>query len=234
MKVNTDGVLLGSWVSLLSSDSTSEGSRINILDIGTGTGVISLIIAQRLSQLAKSFMIDAIEIDKPSVDEAAYNFAQSPWSENLISFESSLQNYLKMRRVEKYDLMVSNPPYFIDSLKTPCKRRTSARHNDDLSYEDIIDAAIELLAESGVLAVILPREEGDRFISLIAGKPLQLARRCKIHTLEGKREKRYLMEFVRTSKSVEFMEEHLVMQQTGGLEYTEQYKNLTGDFYLKF
>lgn len=230
MKVNTDGVLLGAWVSLPKVPSSLSLSRV--LDVGTGTGVISLIIAQRLSKISTPFIVDAIDIDKPSVEEANYNFSQSPWAEKLVAIENPLQDLIKKSEGKKYQLIVSNPPYFIDSLKAPCKRRTSARHNDDLPYEVIVEAAVALLDEGGILAVILPREEGDKFISLTAGKPLQLARLCRVHTLAGKKEKRYLMEFVQTSKSVQFIEEHLVMQQTGGLEYTGQYKDLTKDFYL--
>lgn len=237
MKVNTDGVLLGAWLSL-----PREGAKvpevIRVLDIGTGTGVIALIIAQRLSN---SFSIVAIDIDKPSVDEANYNFSISPWAECLSALEMSLQDLLIGKFQEKYDLIVSNPPYFIDSLKAPSARRSSARHNHDLPYEVIIEAAVKMLNDNGKLAIVLPAEEGEKFIEKISGTPLHLARRCKVKTLAGKKEKRYLLEFAKshqpgktTDSFRTSVEEVLIMQETGGLEYTEQYKTLTKEFYLNF
>ncbi len=274
MKVNTDGVLLGAWLSLPHdgygykdadlvkpiNDYCTRG-RFRVLDVGTGTGVVALIIAQRLSKNGKfskldssissesfSFSIDAIDIDKPSVDEANYNFSQSPWAEQMNVKEISLQNFLKENLlteketngnllVEKYDLIVSNPPYFIDSLKAPCKRRSSARHNDDLPYEVIIEAAVKMLKDEGKLAIVLPAEEGEKFINNTTGAivtTLQLRRRCRVKTLIDKKEKRYLLEFVKSQQPCNMVEEVLIMQETGGLEYTKQYKNLTKDFYLNF
>lgn len=233
MKVNTDGVLLGAWLSL-----PSVGS-FRVLDIGTGTGVIALIVAQRLSKLFSTsskdqFSIDAIDIDKPSVDEANYNFSQSPWTSHLSAKEVSLQDLLSANTQMKYDLVVSNPPYFTDSLKAPSARRSSARHNHDLPYSSIIESVIQMLTDKGKLAIVLPAEEGERFITLATMGYLQLVRRCKVKTLADKKEKRYLLEFTKSPLSDNVQEEVLIMQQTGGLEYTEQYKNLTRDLYLKF
>lgn len=237
MKVNTDGVLLGAWLSL-PREGVKVPEVIRVLDIGTGTGVIALIIAQRLSN---SFSIVAIDIDKPSVDEANYNFSISPWAERLSALEMSLQDLLIGKFQEKYDLIVSNPPYFIDSLKAPSARRSSARHNHDLPYEVIIEAAVKMLNDNGKLAIVLPAEEGEKFIEKISGTPLHLARRCKVKTLAGKKEKRYLLEFAKshqpgktTDSFRTSVEEVLIMQETGGLEYTEQYKTLTKEFYLNF
>ena len=272
MKVNTDGVLLGAWLSLSGSD------NFRGLDIGTGTGVIALIIAQRLTNENSSsnikssegknpsFFIEAIDIDQLSVEEANFNFSQSPWKNHLAAYEISLQDLMTAENHEKYDLIVSNPPYFIDSLKAPSARRSSARHNHELPYEVIIEAATKMLKTDGRLAIVLPADEGEKFISLtskstwsnstgINATTLHLARRCRVKTLAGKKEKRYLLEFVKSEQqggsseqqgctlikhnnSTELclspVEELLIMQETGGLEYTEQYKNLTKDFYLKF
>ena len=237
MKVNTDGVLLGAWLSL-PREGVKVPEVIRVLDIGTGTGVIALIIAQRLSN---SFSIVAIDIDKPSVDEANYNFSISPWAERLSALEMSLQDLLIGKFQEKYDLIVSNPPYFIDSLKAPSARRSSARHNHDLPYEVIIEAAVKMLNDNGKLAIVLPAEEGEKFIEKISGTPLHLARRCKVKTLAGKKEKRYLLEFAKSHQPGKMtdsfrtsVEEVLIMQEIGGLEYTEQYKTLTKEFYLNF
>jgi len=255
MKVNTDGVLLGAWLSLSGAhnmtvmETSFSRDKFKVLDIGTGTGVIALIVAQRLSKLFSTsskdeFSIDAIDIDKPSVDEAGYNFSQSPWAGHLTALKISLQEFLNVQFVrnglppdknkEKYDLIVSNPPYFIDSLKAPSARRSSARHNHDLPYEVIIESAIQMLKDEGKLAIVLPAEEGERFIKLATMGPLHFARRCKLKTMANKMEKRYLMEFIKSTQSDKVQEEVLIMQQTGGLEYTEQYKTLTKEFYLKF
>ena len=272
MKVNTDGVLLGAWLTL------PERNDFRGLDIGTGTGVIALIVAQRLtnensaSNIKSSegkntpFLIEAIDIDRLSVEEANYNFSQSPWKNNLEAYEISLQDLIKAENHEKYNLIVSNPPYFIDSLKAPSARRSTARHNDELPYEVIIEAATKMLKSDGRLAIVLPADEGEKFIlqtsksggNNLPGEKatiLQLARRCRVKTLAGKKEKRYLLEFVKseeqygsseqqgctliqinnsTETCLSLVEELLIMQETGGLEYTEQYKNLTKDFYLKF
>lgn len=245
MKVNTDGVLLGAWV----METSFSRDKFKVLDIGTGSGVIALIVAQRLSKRFSNsskdqFSIDAIDIDKPSVDEANYNFSQSPWAGHLTALKISLQEFLNEQFVwngippeknkEKYDLIVSNPPYFIDSLKAPSARRSSARHNHDLPYESIIESAIQMLKGDGKLALVLPAEEGERFITLANSGSLHLARRCKVKTLANKKEKRYLLEFIKSPPDDNVQEEVLIMQQTGGLEYTEQYKTLTKDLYLKF
>jgi tRNA1Val (adenine37-N6)-methyltransferase len=244
MKVNTDGVLLGAWLSIPESKSFADKSdSFNVLDIGTGTGVISLIIAQRLSYSNPSekvarFFIDAIDIDKPSIVEATNNFNKSCWASNLQASEISLQDTIRDTKGEKYHLLVSNPPYFIDSLKAPCVRRSSARHNDNLPYDVIIEAASLLLVERGVLAIVLPANEGDKFMELVEKthniNNLHLSRICKVKTIAGKKEKRYLMEFVKSAQSTALIQEELIMQETGGVEYTQQYKNLTKDLYLRF
>jgi tRNA1Val (adenine37-N6)-methyltransferase len=245
MKVNTDGVLLAAWLSISGAHNMTvietelSGETFKVLDIGTGTGVIALIVAQRLSKLFSTpskdkFSIDAIDIDKPSVDEANYNFSLSPWASHLSAGEVSLQDLLLVNTEVKYDLIVSNPPYFTDSLKAPSARRSSARHNHDLPYGSIIESAIQMLKDDGKLAIVLPAEEGERFITLANMRSLHLARRCMVKTLASKKEKRYLLEFIKLPPSENVKEEVLIMQQTGGLEYTEQYKNLTKEFYLKF
>lgn len=286
MKVNTDGVLLGAWLSLPCTqnmtimDTGFSRDKFRVLDIGTGTGVIALIIAQRLTNenyasnikssegKNASFFIEAIDIDTLSVEEASYNFSQSPWAEHLTALKISLQEFLNIQFVrnglttekneEKYDLIVSNPPYFIDSLKASFARRSSSRHNHDLPYEVIIEAATKMLKSGGRLSIVLPADEGEKFISLTSksvdinsagnSSALHLERRCRVKTLAGKKEKRYLLEFVKSEQqdcslvlhnnaalpSCSPVEEVLIMQETGGLEYTEQYKTLTKEFYLKF
>jgi tRNA1Val (adenine37-N6)-methyltransferase len=197
MRLGTDSVLLGAWAPLHPGDT-------RVLDIGTGTGVVALMIAQRLCSHG-NISIDAIDIDLPSVEEAAHNFAISPWSGALRAIHTPLQEFLPE---EKYDLIVSNPPYFVDSLKAPSKRRSQTRHTDTLPHGDLIASAFSLLRAGGRMVVILPREEGEAFIrnAELFGvgteetRRLFLRKTCKVRTSLHKEPKRYLMEFLLVEK----------------------------------
>lgn len=200
MKLGTDSVLLGAWAPLYEGD-------YKILDIGTGTGVVALMIAQRAASL-DGVLIDAIDIDLPSVEEASHNFSISPWASALRAMHTPLQEYSARFSIapegEKYDLIVSNPPYFVDSLKAPSKRRSNTRHTDSLPHSDLIASAFSLLKMGGRMVVILPKDEGEAFISSAElyniGRGfscrLSLRRVCKVSTVSHKPPKRYLMEFV--------------------------------------
>ncbi len=237
MKVNTDGVLLAAWVDLSKiTASQSTQLRVNphqILDIGTGTGVISLILAQRLES-GPPFKITAIEIDKNSADEATVNFSESPWSENLVSKNISLQSFMDLAQPsnpERFSLILSNPPFFTQSLKAPSKRRSDARHNDSLPLEDIIKAAHLFLDDDGIMALVLPVSEGEQIILLAKQFSLNLARVCRVKTLAHKKEKRLLLEF--TKGSCETVEQELIIQEKGGEYYSQAYCSLVESYYLK-
>lgn len=217
MKVGTDGVLLGAWVAL-------SGSEENILDAGTGTGVIALMLAQRQD----TARIVAVDIDSPSVDEASDNFSESPWSDRLSACKCDFRTY---DSACLFDLIVSNPPYFINSLKAPQERRTAARHNDTLPHKALIEGAVRLLTEGGRLAVVLPSEEGNRFVRSAFEGGLFLKRICRVRTKPTAHPKRYLMEFSR-SKKEPLVEEELVIQSGGS--FTPDYISLTREFYLAF
>lgn len=252
MKVNTDGVLLPAWVSISNSNSKKQ----RVLDIGTGTGVISLIIAQRLAELHKvDFEICAIDIDADAAKEANFNFANSSWSQNLKSEHISLQDFLTRfkltnrtlfdvktdesdsnhkceRANSNFSLIISNPPFFTNSLQAPSQRRTDARHNNALPFSDLIKGAFDLLEADGVFAVVLPADAGDQFIDLAKKHGLYPQRLCRVKTLAEKLEKRYLIEFSKNKKA-SFSEETLVMQLSGGKYYTPEYCHLVEKFYLK-
>jgi tRNA1Val (adenine37-N6)-methyltransferase len=205
MKLGTDSVLIGAWAPLKASDE-------RILDVGTGTGVIALMVAQRIAPLGHA-RIDAIDIDLPSVEEATHNFEISPWGGALRAMHIPLQEYEQRvssgQEGEKYDLVVSNPPFFVNSLKAPSQRRSHTRHTDSLPHKDLIASAFSLLKEGGRLVVILPNEEGDAFIrsaelyniGISDHRRLALRRICKVRTVERKPPKRYIMEFVLAAKS---------------------------------
>lgn len=214
MKLGTDSVLLGAWAPL------HDGDR-RVLDIGTGTGVVALMIAQRISH-QEGVSIDAIDIDLPSVEEASHNFEISPWSGSLHALHTPLQEFSPDQR---YDLIVSNPPYFVDSLKAPSLRRSNTRHTDSLPHIDLISSAFRLLKEGGRLVVILPKEEGEAFVKDAElyhvgkgeGMRLALRRLCKVSTVSHKPPKRYIMEFILAPKG-EILEGS-----------TEEYLSMNGD-----
>ncbi|MDD2594228.1 MAG: methyltransferase domain-containing protein [Bacteroidales bacterium] len=251
MKVNTDGVLLGAWMQILPDDRT-------LLDIGTGTGVIALMAAQRMADMAvnvgtlksgrsepvfsSDYAISAIDIDADSVTEAAANFKASVWNSALRAEHISLKQLIERfesvpLQVEasslcrnKFDLIFSNPPYFIDSLKAPQKRRSESRHTDTLPQEEIIDGALKLLSPKGRLAVIYPIEEGMAFICKARKKGMYLIRLCRVSTFDGCSPKRIMAELSMTD--LPCVEESLTIQNES--DYTEEYKSLSKDFYLKF
>src|SRR5688572_22601587 len=146
MKVGTDGVLLGAWVEVKNAK--------RLLDIGTGTGVIALMLAQRTQP---NVTIDAIEIDRDAIEDASENFSSSPWSNRFTLHRGRVQEFSTSK---KFDIIVSNPPYFIDSYKPPNDQRIIARHAESLSFEDLLRVSEKLLEENGTLNVVLPYTEG--------------------------------------------------------------------------
>ena len=246
MKVNTDGVLLAAWLTIPSLRQL-ELNRLYVLDIGTGTGVISLILAQRLSQALSgmensSFGITGIDIDSLSIEDASLNFASSKWSGHLCAECISLQEYLSKYdslKSPRFSLIVSNPPYFTNSLKAPSERRSDARHNDTLPLSAILAAAETLLEDGGRLSVILPPEEGEMLIEISDKTNLRISRLCKVRTLPHKKIKRYMLDFLKNSGSPlskigdkSRIEEELTIQSGDG-SYTRQYCSLVEDFYTK-
>ncbi len=217
MKVGTDGVLLGAWVSL-------RGDERRILDIGTGTGLIAIMLAQR--SMAE---IDGVEIDPQSTEQASENMAASPWSERLTAHNSDIQSY---RGGESYDLIVSNPPYFVDSLPSPKSQRTTARHTTDLSFRDLGEAVVRALSPEGRFALILPTTEMQLFEREV-NKKLFTTRRCEVYSMEGGTVKRIMCEFQLTPPN-ETTHETLTIEAHQHLQYTDEYRALTKEFYLKF
>lgn len=234
MKVGTDGVLLGAWVSL-------RGNEQHILDVGTGTGVIALMLAQRTSLCdepqAQAATIIGIDIDGPSAEEAAANFKASPWAGRMAAFAGDFRGlgsdpshplgFLAL----PYDLVVSNPPFFLDSLKAPDPRRSDARHADSLRYRDLIAGAVRNLAPAGRLALILPADTAALFAAEAQSFGLHPARRTAVSTRAGAAPTRILIELSHTPV-LSPEESSLAIQDDLG--FTDEYKRLTRDFYLKF
>ena len=222
MKVNTDGVLLGAAMTLAPSDS-------RLLDIGTGTGTIALMAAQRL---AGAVWIDAIDLDEPSASEAAANFEHSPWAESLHAHNLSLEEFESaLQQSEfRYDLIFSNPPYFEDSLTAPDERKSTARHTSDgLSYRDVFDFAKTHLSDSGRVALVLPADQESAICRYARMSGLHLFRVLRIRTVPRKAPSRIVIEFSRVrQQSVD--DTVLTIQNEG--QYTQEYLSLTREFYL--
>ena len=217
MKVGTDGVLLGAWAAVRPQDR-------RMLDIGTGTGLIALMLAQR----APGAHVTGVDID--DIAQARENAAASPWSGRVAFAQCPVQEF----ETPPFDLIVSNPPFFVDSLTCPDQGRTAARHAVHLPFDDLRDAVLRLLAPGGRFAVILPTAEAERFLTICAGR-LALARRTDVRTTPRHPAKRALMEFVRADRPAAVPEVSELVIGTGEHEcYTPEYRALTRDFYLKF
>ena len=215
MKIGTDGVLVGAWADV-------EGDR-HILDVGTGTGLIALMLAQRNA----SAKIVGIDISHEAVEEARDNFYHSPWTERLSAIEGDVCGF---EGSEKFDHIVSNPPYFIDSLHSPDALRTMARHTSSLKFEDLVASAERLLRPEGRLTVILPTECAMQFRFAAFGR-LWLSRQTDVITKEGDTPRRTLMEFCLTDKPHIPVVTTLTMRHTDS-SYTEEYRKLTEEFYI--
>jgi tRNA1Val (adenine37-N6)-methyltransferase len=216
MKVGTDGVLLGSWV-IISREK-------KILDIGTGTGLIALMMAQR-----SPATIDAIDIDVDAFQQAKINVSHSPWGSRINVHLCSLQ-YFSLNPQNKYDLIVSNPPYFLDAAKSVTLARNVARHTDEtLSFDDLISGVVQMLAPSGRFCLILPCKEGNVFFQKAFMNGLYCNHITRVKTKKEKTEKRLLMEF--SFRQTPIIDDLLIIQKDE-LHFTEEYIDLTKDYYL--
>ncbi len=216
MKVSTDAVLIGSWVQ------TKDAKRI--LDIGTGTGVIALMLAQK-----SGAQIDAVDIDSSACCQANENFTLSPWSEKLKVTHMSFQDFAKQQD-EKYDLIVTNPPYFHHASKPQEESRINARHSEVLAFDELIEGVASILKPEGRFCVILPFKEGMEFMDKAQRKGLFCHHLLRIKTKACKAEKRVIMEF-RFQFSALSEEEIIIQQEDGSV--TEEYIKLTSEYYLQ-
>lgn len=217
MKVGIDGVLLGAWANI-------ENSK-RILDIGTGTGLISLMLAQRSNAL-----IDAIDIDSDAISQANENINKSPWSNRIQVYESSLQEFAKTCNPH-YDLIVSNPPYFINSTKTPTENRTLARHTDTLTHEELIENSRLLISPEGRICIILPVSEGLQCVEYAEKAGLYCHKLIWVYPKPNSNPKRLLLEFAlkNGTKTVSDIE----IETQNRHQYSVAFTQLAKDFYLK-
>ena len=216
-KVGTDGVLLGAGADI-------TGVR-HILDIGSGTGLVSIMLAQRCDA-----EITAIEPDNESYIQACENVGRCPWNNRIKVENTDLQNFDP--GLNKFDLIVTNPPYFTDSLKSPDIRKSAARHNDSLTSEEILDGVLRLLEEDGRLQLIMPYVEGNIFIADAAKKGLYCNNILKIRPLPISEIRRLILTFSRSRQKP--IEKFLTIEHGKRHQFTDEYIVLTKDFYLKF
>lgn len=219
MKVGTDGVLLGAWADI-------NPSQHNILDIGTGTGLIALMAAQRSE--AWGAEIVGVEIDPASAEDATENTLCSPWSERVTIKRCAIQEFEPSSR---FDHILSNPPYFVDSLTSPDRARTTARHTTSLSFEELAHSAARLLSIGGALSLVLPYDAVADMTLAAARSGLFLVRRCDVRSKASGKPLRSLLEYRPTPAPTQ--REELTIHSAGG-DFSPEYRTLTKDFYLKF
>lgn len=217
MKIGTDSVLLGAWTPL-------ETNPFSILDIGAGTGVLSLQLAQR----SAAQVIDALEIDELAYEQCVDNFEASPWADRLFCYHADLAEFTEEIE-DQYDLIISNPPFYSEDFKTDNNQRDLARFTDALPFEHLVDSVSKLLTKDGVFSVVIPYKEESHFIALASQVDLFPNRILHIKGTKHSEIKRSLLAFsfresvIKTEALVIEIERH---------QYTQEYINLTQDFYL--
>jgi tRNA1Val (adenine37-N6)-methyltransferase len=219
MKIGTDGVLLGAWCPI-------DNNPFSVLDIGAGTGILSLMLAQR----SNAEQIDSLEIDEEAYEQCVENFENSPWSDRLFCFHAGLDEFVDEPE-DEYDIIISNPPFYSEDYKTDSSQRDLARFQDALPFEDLIEATDLLLSENGIFAVIIPYKEEERFIDLCAEVELFPVKVTRVKGSHATPIVRSLLAFKRYELSVLTADELVI--EISRHEYTDDYINLTKDFYLK-
>jgi tRNA1Val (adenine37-N6)-methyltransferase len=216
MKVGTDGVLLGALC--------DPGSAGKILDAGTGCGLIALMLAQKCKA-----EIHGIDIDEASIEEARLNATNSPWNDRLKFIHRSLQEYT-LQHAGEYDLMVSNPPFFADSLLSPSFSKSLAKHNVQLDMDELLSSANILLNADGKLWLIIPSSNTPQ----VAEKALQLGmlvgQQISIHPKQGRPSHRDILLLTKDESTKPISTSLCIRDQDGS--YTEEYRNITADYYL--
>jgi len=219
MKVGTDGVLLGAWAPIFHNP-------FSVLDIGAGTGIIALMLAQR----THAEQIDALEIDEDAYEQSVENFEASPWGDRLFCFHAGLDEFIEEPE-DEYDLIVSNPPFYAEDYKTDNEQRDLARFQDAMPFEEIVEAADLLLSENGILAVIIPFKEEEKFTALAKEFELYPIKITRVKGTPKTEIKRSLLAFSRNDVS-EIEIDELVIEIDRHV-YTAEYIELTKEFYLK-
>ena len=218
MKIGTDGILLGAWVELK--------DPYSIIDIGAGTGIIGLMMAQR----SDAGLIDAIEIDDDAYEQCVDNFENSPWNDRLFCYHASLDEFAEEMDEEKYELIISNPPFYTEDFKGSVEVRNQARFADALPFEDLMENVSKLLDENGQFAVIIPFSEEEKFLKI--AKTLDLHPN-RITRVRGTKETPLKRSLLQLSFSESEVEESELIIEISRHEYTPEYIDLVKEFYIK-
>ena len=219
MKIGTDGVLLGAW-------SPIPANAFSVLDIGTGTGIVALMLAQR----SNAEQIDAVEIDEEAYEQATENFENSPWSDRLFCFHAGLDELIEEPE-DEYDLIISNPPFYTENYKTEDTQRDLARFEDAMPFEMLVEAADLLLSENGIFSVIIPFKEEENFMALAKEFELFPFKITRVKGNPNSEIKRSLLAFKRF-ETIEFEIDELIIETERHI-YTPEYIALTKEFYFK-
>jgi tRNA1Val (adenine37-N6)-methyltransferase len=220
MKVGTDGVLLGAWC-------TVDNYPDAILDIGAGTGVIALMLAQR----SDAMTIDAVEVDADAYEQTVENFEKSDWGDRLYCYHATFQEFAAeiAAEEESYDLIVSNPPFYRDAFESEDEARNKARFTSALSFEDLLVGVSKILSKNGIFFTIIPFKEEENFINIAKEQHLFLNKVCRVQGNKTSEVKRSLLAF--SFQETKILETHLTIEIERH-QYTEAYIHLTKDFYL--
>lgn len=219
MKIGTDAVLLGAWCPI-------NNNPFSILDIGAGTGILSLMLAQR----SNAQQIDAVEIDENAYEQCVENFEASHWGDRLFCYHASLNDFINEPE-DQYDIIISNPPFYSEDYKTDNSQRDLARFQDALPFEELVKATTLLLSENGIFAVIIPFKEENRLLNLCAQAELFPIKMTRVKGTPTGPIIRSLIAFKRYELPVLSANELVI--ETSRHVYTEAYTKLTRDFYLK-
>lgn len=228
MKIGTDSVLLGAWTSL-------DSQPYSILDIGAGTGILALMLAQR-SETISTGSIDAIEIDAAAYEQCVDNFENSPWRDRLFCYHASLEEFVtelsedEIEPHEKYDLIISNPPFYLDTYKSNQVQRDLARYVDAMPFRELVESVSKLLSPQGTFSVVVPFSEEKEFIVLASKEHLFPNRILRVKGSPQSNIKRSLLQF--SFDEISITPEELIIEISRH-KYTDDYKALTKDFYLK-
>lgn len=221
MKVGTDSVLLGAWTKV------EPAKDLRILDVGTGSGILAIMLAQRTI----GAWIDGVEVDKQAFMQARENVSLCPWADRICLHNEAFQDFVS-KHVQAYDLVISNPPYFIRSLNSPDEKRSIARHSEALNQDDLLKGVLTVMKPDARFSVVLPVSEGLSFIQKAEKEGLYCNRKTSVKANPKKEAKRLLLEFSLVKTATE--ETELCIDVGIRHQHSPEYIELTKDFYLKF